>query len=535
MKRHPLATLALAALLLALGAGAALAGPPARPLGASSAPTVVSYQGQVTVGGVPHNGSGYFKFAVVDAAGTTSYWSNDGTSANGSQPSAAVSLTVTNGLFTVLLGDSGMNALTADVFDGSERYLRVWFCQSATGSFVQLAPDRRIAAVPYALQATNADTLDGKHLADLVQANGTLQANLNADLLDGHHATHFAAAGHNHDGSYWQLGGNAGTTGSHFLGTSDGQPLELRVNGARALRLEPNATSPNVIGGHWANNATAGVLGATIAGGGATIDGASYANAVTADYGTVVGGVGNVAGGEYATVGGGSENKASGPYATVGGGSYNSATSYYSTVAGGYGNKATGNYSFAGGRQAHADHDGAFVWADSTNADISSTGPNQFIVRASGGIWLGTTSPPSIPEGRFLNTSTGAHLTTGGQWVNNSDRTAKENLAPVDWQEVLQRLAAMPISTWSYKAEDASVRHMGPMAQDFYAAFGLGDSDTSIGTIDADGVALAAIQGLYQRSQEQAARIAELEDENATLRAQMADFEARLAALEQGR
>ncbi len=526
LKRHPLTISVLVTLLVALGAGVVFAGPPAQPLAASAAPTVVSYQGQVTVGGVPHNGSGYFKFAVVDAAGTTSYWSNDGTASG--EPVNAVELTVSNGLFTVLLGDSGMNALTADVFDGSERYLRVWFCQSATGSFVQLAPDRRIAAVPYALQATNADALDGQHAA-----------------------------------AFWQLGGNAGTTGSHFLGTSDGQPLELRVNGARALRLEPNATSPNVIGGHWANNATAGVLGATIGGGGSD----SHANLITDDYGTVGGGLWNQAGDgagstgdhPYATVGGGVSNTASGSHATIAGGGGNTASGKYATVAGGAGNEASGqdaavgggwaNYAtgasatvpggvaniaagtcgFAAGMNAHANHDGAFVWGDyDVLNSVSSTDANQFIVRASGGIWLGTTSSPSIPSGYFLNTSTGAYLTSGGTWTNSSDRNAKENLAPVDVHAVLARLAAMPISTWSYKAEDASVRHMGPMAQDFYAAFGLGDSDTSIGTIDADGVALAAIQGLYAQNQA-------LQAENAALRAQMAGIEARLAALEQGR
>ena len=77
------------------------------------------------------------------------------------QPNAAVSLTVTNGLFNVLLGDAGMTALPASVFSGTTRYLRVWF-SSDNIAFALLSPDRRIAAVPYALQATNADLLDGQ-------------------------------------------------------------------------------------------------------------------------------------------------------------------------------------------------------------------------------------------------------------------------------------------------------------------------------------------------------------------------------------
>ncbi|HUW14805.1 MAG TPA: hypothetical protein VM537_34115 [Anaerolineae bacterium] len=124
------------------------------------------------------------------------------------------------------------------------------------------------------------------------------------------------------DGRYWFLTGNAGTTGGNFLGTTDSQPLEFRVNNARALRLEPNASSPNLIGGYASNNVTAGVLGATIGGG---RDNGSP-NRVADDYGTVGEGSGNTAGGLYATVGGGRGNIASGNFATVGGGSDNNVS-----------------------------------------------------------------------------------------------------------------------------------------------------------------------------------------------------------------
>ena len=138
----------------------------------SGAPSVMSYQGQVQVGGTPVSGTGYFKFAVVSSAGTTSYWSNDGTSNGGGEPSAGVALSVDNGLFNVLLGDtdlSGMTlALSADVFSGKNRYLRVWF-SSDDSTYQQLTPDQRIAAVAYALQAekaADADTLDGLEGSD---------------------------------------------------------------------------------------------------------------------------------------------------------------------------------------------------------------------------------------------------------------------------------------------------------------------------------------------------------------------------------
>ena len=83
---------------------------------------------------------------------------------------------------------------------------------------------------------------------------------------------------------------------------------------------------------------------------------------------------------------------------------------------------------------------------------------------------------------------------------------------------MLERVAEMPVSTWSYKSEDPTVRHLGPMAQDFRAAFGLGDTDRAYNSIDAHGVAMAAIKALYERSREQDARIDRLEQENAELR-----------------
>ena len=143
------------------------------PLAPGGSPTVVAYQGEVRVSDAPYTGDGYFKFAVVNAVGDAAYWSNDGTSTGGSEPTAAVQLAVSEGLFGVLLGDTALGgmtqALTADVFSQPDRYLRVWF-SSDNSTFDQLSPDTRIAAVPYALQAqesVNADTVDGLHANQL--------------------------------------------------------------------------------------------------------------------------------------------------------------------------------------------------------------------------------------------------------------------------------------------------------------------------------------------------------------------------------
>jgi hypothetical protein len=118
---------------------------------------VIAYQGGVRVGGSPYNGDGYFKFAVVNAAGDTTYWSNDGSSTGGGEPAGAVQLAVSDGVFGVLLGDTSLGgmteAMTAGVFGKPDRHLRVWFSTSGGGPFDQMAEDTRIAAVPYALQA----------------------------------------------------------------------------------------------------------------------------------------------------------------------------------------------------------------------------------------------------------------------------------------------------------------------------------------------------------------------------------------------
>jgi hypothetical protein len=209
--------------------------------------------------------------------------------------------------------------------------------------------------------------------------------------------------------TFWRLDGNAGTTpGVNFIGTTDNQRLEIQVNGQRALRVEPDVsiyTTPNIIGGS-ANFVTNGAFGATIGGGGGQLG----PNSVTNNFGTVAGGVGNISGSQAAvgggylnrasainaTVGGGFNNVNSGEEGTVGGGYGNSVSGSRATVPGGFQNTAAGDYSFAAGHNAKANHQGTFVWADnSTSADFASTANNQFLIRALGGVGIGTTNPAS--------------------------------------------------------------------------------------------------------------------------------------------
>ena len=111
-------------------------------------PPVLNYAGQVAVNGEAFDGNGLFKFALVNADGNVTYWSNDGTSVAGSQPEAHVSVQVIGGLYSLLLGNSamsGMGAIDPQVFaQHGDAKLRVWFSDGVNG-FQQLSPDRHFA------------------------------------------------------------------------------------------------------------------------------------------------------------------------------------------------------------------------------------------------------------------------------------------------------------------------------------------------------------------------------------------------------
>lgn len=434
-------------------------------------------------------------------------------------------------------------------------------------------------------------------------------------------------------GACWETTGNTGTINGNYIGTADNQPLELRTNGRRAVRVEPSAElgsnsrplTANMIAGSVGNGVIAPARGATISGGGAengfdptyTTGGS---NRVDDHYGTIGGGFDNQAGSRdgvaansaFATVGGGRTNQATGGNSVVGGGQSNLATGtssvvsggltnnasgtnstvaggllngaagFVSTVSGGGLNCAGGDHSWVGGERAKTrvgngagdgdcapssgdanGDEGSFVWADqSSNTDFVSSGPNQFLVRADNGVLINTQTagsaslivgprsastsasiavrsstnkqatflmengtgtlqmqmfPPNAGENRIEVFGGGtASLSNGGTWTNASSRSYKENFSAVNGLEVLSRLVALPIMTWDYIGS-AEGLHMGPVAEDFKATFGLAGDGKSISTVDADGIALAAIQGLN----------AKLESENAALRARLDALEAR--------
>lgn len=315
-------------------------------------------------------------------------------------------------------------------------------------------------------------------------------------------------------------GGSGNVAAGYFATVSGGMDNQANITGTVVSGGYTNTASSKyaAIGGGYGNSIIEmyGVIGG------------GYGHKVQGPYGVIGGGQANQVSGDASTVAGGSHNQATGYNATVSGGMRNTASGNRSTIPGGMDNQATGEGGFAAGEGAHALHDGAFVWDGYWSGTLSSSGTSQFLARAPGGFWFGDTSgniTPTIGFGKFISTSTGAYLSTGGTWTNASDVNLKTNFAPVDSQAVLDLVAQLPVSTWNYKSQPGDIRHMGPMAQDFYAAFGLGEDDRHISTVDAAGVAFAAIQGLYAQNQA-------LQAENAALQQQVDVLDARLSALE---
>jgi len=162
------------------------------------------------------------------------------------------------------------------------------------------------------------------------------------------------------------------------------------------------------IGGGLGNLLTGalGVIGGgeinRVAGQWATVGGGAD-NHADALISTIGGGNGNRATGVVSTIAGGGgsaaeRNTASGNYTFIGGGSRNLTSGDYAIVPGGLSNTAAGNYTAAAGRRAKANHDGCFVWGDATDADFASTSTDQFLIRAGGGVGIGTTSPSEALE-----------------------------------------------------------------------------------------------------------------------------------------
>jgi hypothetical protein len=124
-----------------------------------------------------------------------------------------------------------------------------------------------------------------------------------------------------------------------------------------------------------------------------------------------------------------------------------------------------------------------------------------------------------------------ALLPNSGGWLNLSDRNSKRDFRDVDGEDVLAKISEMPIQSWNYIEQDPSIRHLGPVAQDFHAAFGLGPDERRISTIDIDGVNMLAVQALEKRTRDLAAENETLGAENEELRERLNELEAMILSL----
>lgn len=363
--------------------------------------------------------------------------------------------------------------------------------------------------------------------------------------------------------------------------------VQSAIGGGRRSVVDSDSTSSTIAGG--LSNRIGRSAGGTAIGGGqlnvvqtgaqfSVIGGGSQNTIQTGAYDSVIGG------GEVNII----ERGALG--STVGGGILNviGSNALYGTIPGGYQNQLGINAfnAFAAGRQAKALHPGAFVWADNTVADYASTAANEFSVRATGGVRLSDNTPSLSfgsttrqmlnlwstnygigiqafgfycrTDGNFYWYKGGQHdhstgnagggltlmslttdgLTVNGTFVSSSDRNHKTDLQPVDSRAVLDGVVNLPLATWRF-VHDTNTLHLGPMAQDFRAAFGLGPDDRHITMVDADGVALAAIQALAKENAalgEQVSafsgQVSGLKSENVQLRRENEALKSRLDAIE---
>ena len=309
--------------------------------------TGFTYQGQLNDGANPASGFYDLTFALYDTS------QPPGNLISGPLTNSATA--ISNGLFTTMI-DFG-----AGVFTGTNYWLEIGVQTNGASGFTRLTPRQPLTPAPYALTAgsvvsgglaagtyANALTLDNadNSIAGVFSGDGSGLDNVNAYSLNG-----LTSA------SFWQIGGNAGAnpTNGAFFGTTDNLPLEFKVNGSRALRLEYTydfATSsavPNIIGGYSGNVISNGVVGGFIGGGGT----ATYQNQVGGNYASVLGGLLDTASGYastamgYATTASGYASTAMG-YGPIASGSASTAMGAITTASGSF-STAMGNHTTATG------------------------------------------------------------------------------------------------------------------------------------------------------------------------------------------
>jgi hypothetical protein len=385
---------------------------------ASAQGTAFTYQGRLDTTNGPASGIYDLRFSIYDSAGGVGVVAG---------PLTNSPTSVSNGLFAVML-DFG-----AGVFTGADRWLEIGVRTNGGGAFTALTPRQALTPTPYAIHAGSMDaggivgflpggglsggyfntvqfTDPGNQFFGLFMGDGSGLVNVTANFLNG-----------KTDADFWQLAGNSGTTSSDFVGTTDNQALELRVNNERALRIEPTLPSANLIGGHVNNVTAPGVGGAVIAGGGS----AAAINQVEGSFAAIGGGQGNWAAME-AVIGGGYSNRATGVRSVVAGGALNYATNGLAVVSGGALNIASGMASVVAGGGGSDPNTGTDV-PNRAGGDWSAVGGGRENTAAgesatvSGGERNVAFGKQATASGGVGNESRGEYNTVGGGAFNQAD------------------------------------------------------------------------------------------------------------------
>ena len=334
-----------------------------------------------------------------------------------------------------------------------------------------------------------------------------------------------------------------GTGNTATGGTSTALGYATTATGLHATAMGAWTTSSGTQSIAMGYTTTASGVSSTSMGDGTTASG-DYSTAMgwlttsSGDH-SIATGIRSLASG-YCSTAMGNTTVASGSNSTAMGSS--SVASGNTSIAMGNTTVASGNNSIVMGGYASSNlKTGGFTFGDGTLfGTLNAPGNNEFTVRTQR-VWFGVnnnvwTDPlgTAMPTNAYIGTSTGAYLSTGGAWVNFSNRAYKTNIQEIQPNEILEAVVAMPITKWSYKSEGEAVLHIGPMAQDFHDAFDLNGSDnTHIATVDADGVALASIQALYHKVRTSEAESAHLRQDLDAARAENAALRNRLERIEQ--
>jgi len=457
------------ALAVSFGCGHAMAQPT----------TAFTYQGQLRDGGTNANGTYAMTFQLFDSA----------TSGNQIGSTLTSSPTLANGLFTVDL-DFGAGA-----FNGSARWLEI-IVQAGGSAPETLAPRVQVLPSPYAIYAGAAAKLSGGAWnatvgnyqtytnVMLFMNDGALVLGMSTDgvLVNGGLQVNSGVQANSVE---FNGGGSVSGTGLNFQNgggiTSDGQG-GLYINGGLGVDSSIGANSVNFNGGGSISGTGVNFHN----GGGITSDGQGGLN-INGANGQISAGNLNLSGNNLTFAGTGGTNS------TI----WSDGNGGFSFNSGGVAIDRTGNLNTL--YEINVNNGTAVL---SPNGDIHGSWFDGLGFNASAGISCS-----------YLNATGAVSALT---FVTTSDRNLKEKFTPIDNQEILERVASLPISRWNFKT-DAKTRHIGPMAQDFHAAFNVGPDDKHIATVDEGGVALAAIQGLNEKLKEKDARIEVLEKRLADL------------------